>query len=204
MLIKIKGKESVSISSFQEFMNYLNSIIMNFNSLNPPETLKGFYNTNFDIEFEGIKNFRKNIKSLFYNKTLLNRLYWTSRGWTEQQAIDKIQNIQSLRSNISKEKLSKMKIEDIHKWKSLKNTNIEFYLDKGYSLEESIILRKKRQRTFSKEICIDKFGKAQGEKVWKERQEKWLKSMSELNILTSKDSSSSFYFKKKNPRMIGF
>lgn len=118
-------------------------------------------------------------------------------GNSNFKATAKIKDIQSLRSSISKEKLSKMKIEDNHKWMSLKNTNIEFYLKRGFSLEESIKLRKNRQRTFSKEICIKKFGKLEGEEVWKKRQQKWLKSLSESDILMNKDSNSSFYFKNK-------
>lgn len=52
-------------------------------------------------------------------------------------------------------------------------TNIKFYLAKGMSETDARIALTNRQRTFTKEKCIERYGKPDGLKIWKERQEKW-------------------------------
>lgn len=65
--------------------------------------------------------------------------------------------------------------------KSFKNrvldTQIEYYLRQGYSEKESKKLLKKRQTTFSKEICIQKYGQEKGIVIFNNRQNKWNDSM---------------------------
>jgi len=56
-------------------------------------------------------------------------------------------------------------------------TRIDYYLDQGYNEDESEILLKERQTTFSKEICIQKYGEVKGLKIFKDRQAKWQKSL---------------------------
>jgi len=54
------------------------------------------------------------------------------------------------------------------------NTRIEYYLEEAqanYDLADWLL--KQRQCTFSKEICIEKYGKEKGLKVWKDRQDGW-------------------------------
>ena len=59
-----------------------------------------------------------------------------------------------------------------------RNTNQkEYWMKRGYSEEESIKMVSERQQTFSKEICIEKYGKEEGIKIWKERQLKWQKTL---------------------------
>jgi very-short-patch-repair endonuclease len=60
-------------------------------------------------------------------------------------------------------------------------TTIEYYLDKGYSEEESIELLRERQRTFTLEKCIEKYGEEKGRNRWLKRQEKWLSSYKKVN-----------------------
>lgn len=57
------------------------------------------------------------------------------------------------------------------------NTTVDYYIKRGYSLEESIKLRTERQRTFSLDKCIKKYGKEIGLQVFKTRQEKWLNTL---------------------------
>lgn len=56
------------------------------------------------------------------------------------------------------------------------HTRIEFYLEQGYSEEESRKLLHERQSTFSLEKCIEKYGEEEGYTVWKSRQERWMES----------------------------
>lgn len=65
--------------------------------------------------------------------------------------------------------------------KSLLETNKEYWIKKGFSEEESQLKVTERQTTFSKEICIQKYGEEEGIKRWKERQDKWLNNYPKHN-----------------------
>lgn len=53
------------------------------------------------------------------------------------------------------------------------DTRIEYWLKRGFSKDEAKQKIKDRQTTFSKEICIQKYGEKEGIKRWNERQKKW-------------------------------
>lgn len=55
----------------------------------------------------------------------------------------------------------------------------EYWINKGFTEDEAIELVKERQRTFTLEKCIEKYGKIKGLKVFENRQKKWLKSLHE-------------------------
>lgn len=59
---------------------------------------------------------------------------------------------------------------------------LEYYIKRGYSKSKAEEMLKERQTTFSLEKCIEKYGKEEGEKIWKERQEKWLKNYKKQNF----------------------
>jgi very-short-patch-repair endonuclease len=63
----------------------------------------------------------------------------------------------------------------------ISDTTLQYYINKGYSVEESEKLLRERQSTFSLEKCIEKYGEEKGYKIWIERQEKWLKSYKKVN-----------------------
>ena len=70
-------------------------------------------------------------------------------------------------------------------------TRIEYYLHRGYTQEEAELALNERQTTFSKDICVDKYGEVEGNKIWKDRQEMWLesyndKSPEEMEIINIK------------------
>ena len=58
-------------------------------------------------------------------------------------------------------------------------TKIEYWLAKGFSEEEAKEKLSNRQRTFSLDSCIEKYGEEEGTKVFEARQEKWQKSLRE-------------------------
>ena len=81
------------------------------------------------------------------------------------------------------------------------NTKIEYYINNGYSEEEAHVKLVKRQTTFSKKICIEKYGKEKGLKIWQERQDKWQstlnnKSEQEKEEINRKKISSNSFFSK--------
>jgi G:T-mismatch repair DNA endonuclease (very short patch repair protein) len=54
---------------------------------------------------------------------------------------------------------------------------IEYWLDKGYSLEDAVTLRSERQRTFTLAKCVRDHGKSEGTLKWRERQVKWQRTL---------------------------
>jgi very-short-patch-repair endonuclease len=95
------------------------------------------------------------------------------------------------RSPFSKEFIKYKDIDNVEEYISefakdaikdrIHSTTIEYYLDKGYSEEESIGLLRERQRTFTLEKCIEKYGEEKGRNRWLKRQEKWLSSYKKVN-----------------------
>lgn len=57
------------------------------------------------------------------------------------------------------------------------NTTLNFYIKQGYSEEQSKQLLSERQRTFTLEKCIQKYGVEEGTNIWQKRQDKWQKTI---------------------------
>ena len=89
--------------------------------------------------------------------------YWLKRGYTIDEARNKIFEIQS--KNSHKQTYFSIR-EKSHRC-------IEHWIKLGYSEEESKQIIKNYQTTFSKEICIAKHGKEKGLEIFRKRQEKW-------------------------------
>lgn len=82
--------------------------------------------------------------------------------------------------DLTDEEWEKLRSEFISKRKYIKenHTNtLEYYLSKGYDIKEARILLAERQRTFTLEKCIKKYGEVEGKKRYEERHEKWAKQM---------------------------
>lgn len=81
------------------------------------------------------------------------------------------------------------------------NTTIQYYLNKGFTPDESKQLLSDRQTTFSKDLCIKNHGVVKGMVVWETRQIKWrntldLKSDEEkADILRRQCPSNQWYSK---------
>jgi hypothetical protein len=94
--------------------------------------------------------------------------YWIYRGYTEDQADKKVIESQ-------KEKSDKVK-------KHHNNATMDYWLKKGYSKLEAIEKIRKRQSTFSKNLCIEKYGEIDGLKKWRARQVNWQKTLHDKSI----------------------
>ena len=177
MIVNVKGSENLHFKEFYEFEEWISSFILNIRDgyLSEKTEINNYYEENEYVN--GIKKLRNDIKNFFFNKTILNSKYWTSRGWTEQEALKKISDEQKKRSLISSAKSKQMKEKNYDDWCKKQNTYLEFYLNKGYSEKESKQKLSERQRTFSKKICIDKYGKTDGLKIYEKRQAKWIESL---------------------------
>jgi len=78
------------------------------------------------------------------------------------------------------EKISNLAIE-ISKDRLLPS-NKEYWIEKGFSEKDSIKKVSDSQTTFSKEICIKKYGEERGVEIWLERQAKWHKNFKKSNF----------------------
>jgi len=103
--------------------------------------------------------------------------YWIERGYSNEDSELKVSEFQLSNSKILSEKKKERPQDYLHTY----STKIEYYLYRGMSVEEAEKALSDRQTTFSKEICIEKYGENKGLKVWTERQEKWQKTISELD-----------------------
>lgn len=99
--------------------------------------------------------------------------FWLEKGYSEEDAILKSKEAME---DIHQKTSKKFK-ENPEKYASKYPTKIEYYIKRGFSEEESKEMLKDRQSTFSKEICIEKYGESVGLEVWKKRQEKWIKNL---------------------------
>lgn len=60
-------------------------------------------------------------------------------------------------------------------------TQIGYWIKKGFSEEEAKNKISELQKTFSLEICIRKYGEEEGKKRWLDRQERWAKNYKKFN-----------------------
>ena len=73
---------------------------------------------------------------------------------------------------------------------------LDYWLDKGYSEDDAKEKLKKRQSTFTLDICIEKYGEEKGKEIYDNRQQRWQKSLLENGNLKcgfSKISQTLFY-----------
>lgn len=57
---------------------------------------------------------------------------------------------------------------------------IDYYIKRGMTEAEAAEALKERQRTFTLDKCIEKYGEVEGRKRWQKRQNKWLKTLDNL------------------------
>lgn len=140
---------------------------------------------------------RLNMTEFEFNSMIPSKKeHWIKKGFSEEVSIIKANdNIRRATKNCNDFSL---KIKGDANYNHIRTTNIEYYLKKGYNLEDSKKMLKERQTTFSLEICIEKYGFEEGHKKWRERQEKWLKSLVGKIDNCKKDSISIDFFMKKN------
>lgn len=86
----------------------------------------------------------------------------------------KYNGIENIEEHISN--FAKLAIKD-----RISDTTIQYYINKGYSQDDSEKLLKERQTTFSLDKCIEKYGYDEGYKKWIDRQEKWLNNYQKVN-----------------------
>jgi len=103
-----------------------------------------------------------------------NKKYWLFFGFSDDEATKKVSTKQKKVSKLWSEK-KKLYPE---KYKGYNDLQLDYWIRKCDGDEETAKkLQKNRQITFSKEICIKKYGEIEGMKKWQSRQDKWQKTM---------------------------
>lgn len=94
-------------------------------------------------------------------------------GLSEKEAQEKLNSIIESKSSSMKKVWSETNSYE----NRLLPQNIEYWLEKGYSEKEAKEKVSERQRTFTLEKCIEKYGEIEGKKRFKQRQKKWKNSL---------------------------
>lgn len=153
------------------------------------QQLKGIHQTTRDYYRIATDMSECEIIQFLKEKSHVSSEYWISRGVEDYG--DKIKEHQI---SISNEFADKRR-ENPELYSAVTQTQIGYWLNKGFSEEEAKEKLSERQTTFSLDICIDKYGEEDGIKRFNERQDKWTNSLNEggnLKIGYSKCSQDLF------------
>lgn len=110
--------------------------------------------------------------------------YWIAKGFDSVAAAEQLAQFQVTAGNIAKDKKQK----DPQKYVGTLPSHYEYWTKRGFSVQQARQKVKEHQTTFSLEKCIAKYGEVDGRRKWKERQDKWLKTL-EVNGTRGTDSS---------------
>jgi hypothetical protein len=99
--------------------------------------------------------------------------YWLKRGFNEEEST---LNIEYVLNNLHKKTWNKRRNKP-ELYKDVNTTQIDYWIKKGFNKEEAKEKIKERQETFSRKICIEKYGYKKGLEVFINRQEKWIESL---------------------------
>jgi len=182
MIVTFNKKPLIEIISIIELEFFIieKNIYKNFKSFNENDRIvvKDFITSTNHIGFKSLKdNF---LKKILYHGSNLKTEYWLCRGYTENESSLMISEIQKLYAKKAVLKSKKEKEVNHHQWSVKHNTNINYWLNKGFNEDEAKEKLTERQKTFTLKKCIEKHGEVDGKKIWKDRQEKW------VNTLTKK------------------
>lgn len=98
----------------------------------------------------------------------IRKEYWIKKGYDENQSM---RLAEETKNSNNKKGAEKTKLSNLNYVTSKRRP--EYFIARGYSEEEAKKLISESQIHFSKKICIEKYGKAKGLKIWQERQDKW-------------------------------
>ena len=114
------------------------------------------------------KSFEKN-ENFFKEKSRQCVEYWLKKGYSQEDSeIEVKKSFDDIHT-----KTWKKRRENPELYQDVNTTQIGYWLKKGYSQEESEYKIKERQKTFTIEKCIQKYGKSEGLNIWTERQKNW-------------------------------
>jgi len=102
-----------------------------------------------------------------------NKEHWIKKGFSLEDATIKARQFTKENCQNMRNTYEQIREENPGIHKNYNSACLEYWQNQGYTIEESIELRSKRQSTFSLEICVEKYGTEIGFQIWKERNENW-------------------------------
>ena len=125
----------------------------------------------YGLTKEMIANLGYDVDLYLKQKSCWSKEYYKKRYYTEEEALNKIKEYQSYNSNLIS--------DEVKRSRSIRCK--EHWIKLGYNEEESQKIISRYQTTFSKEICINKYGIEKGLEIFKKRQEKWQLTLHKTN-----------------------
>ena len=105
----------------------------------------------------------------FKEKSHQSKEYWIKRGHSEEYAIEKVKSVTDMIHNKTWEK----RRNNPELYRNVNTTQIAYWLKKGYSEDDAKLKVSDRQKTFSLETCIAKYGEIKGLEIYNLRQKNW-------------------------------
>lgn len=90
---------------------------------------------------------------------------------------DKFKKYQDNSAGYTKNEVFKNRDETVRNNPQNQSTKLEYWVSKLLTVEEAESALSARQSTFSLKKCVERLGNDEGTRVWKERQEKWIKTL---------------------------
>lgn len=104
--------------------------------------------------------------------------FWMKKGYSEELSVEKAKTECAKNRAIFETKLKTQPEKYNNRWQS----QLQYWLDKGYTIEDARLLLRERQRTFTKEKLIKKYGEIEGITKWNNRQKQWLSNYKKTNF----------------------
>lgn len=111
------------------------------------------------------------------NISCFQQQYWMCLGYSEEEAVLHISKKQVLNNNKFKEK----KTANPEQYSDISPTQKGYWLKLGLSEEDATLKVSDRQKTFTLEKCIEKYGEKEGKLRYQNRQSKWIETLKSKN-----------------------
>jgi hypothetical protein len=174
MILTNRRKEICRFETFEDFKKYM----LNFLSANYFKCLTNEIEQKLQNLYESNESI--GMKTLIYLNTSLVGIgckfkleFWTKRGWSLDEAKQKVSEIQSKNSK----KFSEKRKQNPNLYDSVTTNQIGYWIKRGYSQKEAKQKVSERQSVFSKDKLIKKYGKEKGLELLQKRNEKWVASL---------------------------
>jgi hypothetical protein len=119
------------------------------------------YKKMFSDKFKGEKNPAHSSKTTMEERKSRSPFSKDFVGYKD--VLDKESRVKEFAKNALKDRVS--------------NNQVQYWIDRGYSEDESKVKVSERQKTFTLDKCIEKYGEEEGKKVYTDRQNKWQNSL---------------------------
>jgi hypothetical protein len=149
-------------------------------ALNEEDAIKKLKDRQTIIKSKRKKTYKKYLKAdpdYFKKKCGYSVDHFIDKGFTKDESINLSNDVAFKVSKNNKQWAKEQKFKNPNYWSSRTETQLEYWIAKGYSEESAKQKLKERQTTFSKKICIEKYGEVEGLRIFKDRQEKWKKKV---------------------------